>query len=157
MFTIICSELIRRILIPFNIRDTFRPIQTLRNILVHVKDPTPPHSGVHPIDSEGVKVSDGYCSVHPLCVIQGWYISGQKQPYMGQLPRVYCQFIITQYSSTVYIGVAMGWSSIITIHKEIFSFHFQFQTSNDIKVENLSKSNCMQKFYENITQVTKYR
>ena len=35
-----------------------------------------------------------------------------------------------------------GRSSIIAIHKEIFSFHFQFQfnlTSNDIKVENIKK------------------
>ena len=41
-----------------------------------------------------------------------------------------------------------GWSNIIIIHKELFSFHFQFQfnlSSNDIKVENMSKSNCMQK------------
>ena len=36
----------------------------------------------------------------------------------------------------------------MTVHKEMFSFHFQFQfnlTSNDIKVENMSKSNCMPK------------
>ena len=39
-----------------------------------------------------------------------------------------------------------GWSSIITMHKEVFSFHFQFQfnlTSNDIKMDNMSKSNCI--------------
>ena len=39
-----------------------------------------------------------------------------------------------------------GWSSIIAIHKEISSFQFQFNlTSNGIKVENMSKSKCMQK------------
>ena len=41
-----------------------------------------------------------------------------------------------------------GWSSIIAMHKDIYSFHFQFQfnlTFNGIKVENMSKSNCMQK------------
>ena len=66
--------------------------------------------------------------------------------------------IITQYSSTVYIGICHGWSSIIAIHKDIYSFHFQFQfnlTSNDIKVDQ--KVTACKKLYEIITQGTKYR
>ena len=45
--------------------------------------------------------------------------------------------------STVVLCIYVGIK-----RKEIFSFHFQFQfnlTSNGIKVENMSKSNCMQK------------
>ena len=48
--------------------------------------------------------------------------------------------------SAVYIGIAMGDPAFLPY---ISSFHFQFQfnlTSNDIKVENMSKSNYTQKF-----------
>ena len=45
---------------------------------------------------------------------------------------------ITRYGSTVYIGIAMSGPAL-------FSFHFQFQSQKDIKVENVQKSNCMQK------------
>ena len=41
-----------------------------------------------------------------------------------------------------------GWSSIIAIQKEIFVFAFSFNfnlSSKGIKVENMHKSNCMQK------------
>ena len=41
-----------------------------------------------------------------------------------------------------------GWSSIIAIHKDIVVFTFSFNlnlSSKDIKVENMQKSNCMQK------------
>ena len=37
-------------------------------------------------------------------------------------------------------------------NKEIFSFHFQFHF-NDIKVENMSKINCMQKIAHRIYHV----
>ena len=51
------------------------------------------------------------------------------------------QMYITQYGSTVYYG----WSSITAIRKDItFSFNLNL-SSKDIKVENMSKSNCMQK------------
>ena len=48
---------------------------------------------------------------------------------------------ITQYGSTVYIH--RDCHGIIAIHKEVSVFTFSFN-SNDIKVENMSKSNCMQ-------------
>ena len=47
---------------------------------------------------------------------------------------------ITQYGSIVYIGIVMG----VQHYKEISVFTFSFN-SIDIKVENMSKSNCMQK------------
>ena len=38
---------------------------------------------------------------------------------------------ITQYGSTVYIGInCHGWSSIIAIHKEMLVFTFQFQSQS---------------------------
>ena len=51
-----------------------------------------------------------------------------------------CFIIITQYGSTVYIGIAMGLSPLKTIYKHFVHFHFQFQvdfTFNDIKVKNV--------------------
>ena len=51
---------------------------------------------------------------------------------------------ITQYGSTVYIGIAMGGPALYP-YIRILVFTFSFKTSNDIKVENMSKSNCMQK------------
>ena len=47
--------------------------------------------------------------------------------------------VITQYSSTVYIGIAVG-GSIIAIHKEMLVFTFSFNlnlSSKDIKVEHM--------------------
>ena len=38
------SEAIRRILTPLDIHTAFRPMRTLRDILVHVKDPVPPEA-----------------------------------------------------------------------------------------------------------------
>ena len=38
------SEAIRRILTPLDIRTAFRPMRTLTDILVHVKDPVPPEA-----------------------------------------------------------------------------------------------------------------
>ena len=51
---------------------------------------------------------------------------------------------ITQYGSTVFIGMAMGGSPFICFH-----FQFQFElSSKDIKVEN----NSMQKNWMKISQ-----
>ena len=47
---------------------------------------------------------------------------------------------ITQYGSTVYIGIAMGGQHYIAIHKEMLVFTFSFNlnlSSEDIKVENM--------------------
>ena len=51
--------------------------------------------------------------------------------------RTNISFHITQYGSTVYIGIAMVYP---TIYKDIFHFHFKFEvdfTFNDIKVKNV--------------------
>ena len=67
---------------------------------------------------------------------------------------------ITQYGSSYCVyRDGNGLSSIKPyIRKFQFSFHFQFNlTSNDIKVENMSKSNSVQKMDESITRGTKYR
>ena len=49
--------------------------------------------------------------------------------------------LITQYVSTVYIGIATyGLSPLNTIYTDFVHFHFQFEvdfTFNDIKVKNM--------------------
>jgi len=40
------SEAIRRVLTPLSIRTCFKPLRTLRNILIHVKDPVPPEEKI---------------------------------------------------------------------------------------------------------------
>ena len=53
-------------------------------------------------------------------------------------------YIITQYGSTVYIGIAMVFVFSPYIRK--FSSYFQFQTnstSDDCTAQNMSKQNCV--------------
>ena len=70
------------------------------------------------------------------------FIAMAAEDWFGNM---YIHIHVTQYSSTAYVyRDCLGWSSIISIHKDIFGFHFSL-TSNDIKVENMSKSNCMAK------------
>ena len=55
------------------------------------------------------------------------------------------------YHSTVVLWIAMGGPAL---HKEILVFTFSFNlnlSSKDIKMENMQKSNCMQKVNENVT------
>ena len=77
------------------------------------------------------------CGLFFNVCIPSWYTYIHLQIYTRVSNHTYCVY-----------RDCHGWSSIIAIHKDINSFHFQFQfnlTSNDIKVENMSKSNCMQK------------
>ena len=62
---------------------------------------------------------------------------------MQQANQVYCMNI-TQYGSTVYIGIAMVYPHWKPYSYKVFvHFHFQFEvdfTFNDIKVKNVSSS-----------------
>ena len=54
----------------------------------------------------------------------------------GQFVWNVSSIIITQHGTTVYLGICLGWSSII---------RKQFQSQSVIEVENMQKGNCMQK------------
>ena len=68
------SETIRRILTPLEIRTCFKPHQTLRQLLVHPKDPIPTHAETRS------------CVPSTLCIMPRG-VRWPDRPYLGTMPQ----------------------------------------------------------------------